>query len=118
MPTAIVYGEAATVAFQQADYGAALLNYLRGDMWLDAAYVAELVMSVEELRGFQQRLALDAAQALHVDKAGVEEVARRWRNHGQRVARIAARHFVVGQMVRQTIKPHVGQALAEELTPA
>ena len=67
---------------------------------------------------FQHRLGFDVAQALHVDESGVEEVARRRRDHGQRVAATRRGQFVIGQVVRQAIEALVSQALAEKLALA
>ena len=67
---------------------------------------------------FQHGLGFDVAQALHVDESGVEEVARRRRDHGQRVAATRRGQLVVGQVVGQAVQPLVGQALAEKFALA
>ena len=60
------------------------------------------------------RTAFDAAQAFHVDKGGVHEIARRRRNHGQRIGRVGTGLFVIGQVVRQAVHAHRDQAGAEK----
>jgi len=65
-----------------------------------------------------ERAALDVAQALEVDEGGVQEVARRRRDHGQRVQAGAARRPVVGQVCGQRVQPARGQAVAVELALA
>ena len=64
----------------------------------------------------EHRLAFAAAQAGHVDEGGVEEVARRRRDHGQRKAgrelRHARRRFVVGHVVGHAEAGRIDQALA------
>ena len=67
---------------------------------------------------FQQRLAFRGAQAGHVDEAGVEEVARRWRDHGQRIGRRRTSGLVIGDIARQAIQPLGRQPFAEELAAA
>ena len=67
---------------------------------------------------FQQRLALDVAQALHIDKARVEKVARWRRDHGQRVGCRRARCLVIRQVVGQAVQPLRRQPGAEKLALA
>jgi hypothetical protein len=45
-------GEAGAVSVQRRDYGRALEQFLAGGYWRDAAYVAERVLTPEELRSY------------------------------------------------------------------
>ena len=63
---------------------------------------------------FKQGLGLCVAQAFDIHKSGIEKVARRRRDHGQRVARRRARRLPVGHMVGQAVQALVCQALAEK----
>ncbi|MCX5662479.1 MAG: hypothetical protein NTW19_22590 [Planctomycetota bacterium] len=51
-PAGIVRGEAAMLRMARREYTAALDLLLRGDYWLDAAYVAERVLTPDELKQY------------------------------------------------------------------
>jgi len=83
-----------------------------GDFRLDAVFAALVedlddAVAEDAARGgvllvhFQHRFALDVAQALHVDKCGVQKVARRRRNQRQRKPLGRAGYFVIGHVGRQ-----------------
>ena len=65
---------------------------------------------------FQLRPAFDVAQGFDVHEGGVQEVARRWRNHCQRVA--LTLHFIVAQVVWKRVDAHFLQRWAVKLALA
>ena len=60
-------------------------------------------------------LAFDVTQAFDIDKGGVQKVACRGRDHGQRIVAGGTGHLKVRHMVRQAIQALGCQACAEEL---